>query len=117
MIETLDHLDPGGKLIGVRVDINSPLLDGELSDDTRIRSHIPTLSELTSSGARVVLLAHQGRPGQDSCISLLPHSVRLADLLDLPVHHVESTYSKKAIGEIKNLSRGEIIDLENVRFC
>ena len=117
MIETLDHLDPGGKLIGVRVDINSPLLDGELSDDTRIRSHIPTLSELTSSGARVVLLAHQGRPGQDSCISLLPHSVRLADLLDLPVHHVESTYSKKAIGEIKNLSRGEILVLENVRFC
>ena len=67
MIETLDNLDPKGKLIGIRVDINSPLIDGDLSDDTRLRSHLETLSELVSAGARIVLMAHQGRPGEDSC--------------------------------------------------
>ncbi len=117
MIETLDDLDPKGKLIGIRVDINSPLIDGDLSDDTRLRSHLETLSELVSSEARIVLMAHQGRPGEDSCISLQPHSLRLADLLDIPVHHVESTYSKKALDKIKQLPCGEILVLENTRFC
>ena len=45
MIETLDDLDAKGKLIGIRVDINSPLIDGDLSDDTRLRSHLETLSD------------------------------------------------------------------------
>jgi phosphoglycerate kinase len=117
MIETLDDLDPKGKLIGIRVDINSPLIDGDLSDDIRLRSHLETLSELVSSEARIVLMAHQGRPGEDSCISLQPHSLRLADLLDIPVHHVESTYSKKALDKIKQLPCGEILVLENTRFC
>ena len=117
MIETLDNLDPKGKLIGIRVDINSPLIDGDLSDDTRLRSHLETLSELVSAGARIVLMAHQGRPGEDSCISLQPHALRLADILDTPVHHVENTHSKKALDKIKQLPHGEILVLENTRFC
>lgn len=117
MIKTLDDLESIGKIIGVRVDINSPLDGDKIADDSRLRSHLETLSELASNGSRVVLLAHQGRPGDESCITLESHASKLGELLDSPVHYVRGTYSKIALDKIKELEIGHILVLENTRFC
>jgi phosphoglycerate kinase len=59
---TLDDLDVAGKRVLVRVDLNVPMKDGKVTDDTRLRAVAPTINELADKGARVMLLAHFGRP-------------------------------------------------------
>jgi len=116
-IRTLDDLDAEGARLGVRVDVNSPLAEGDgLADDARIRAHLETLSELTDAGARVALLAHQGRPGGDDFCCLEPHAERLGELLDVPVGYVDSTFSADARGRIDALEPGSLLVLENTRF-
>lgn len=117
MIQTLDALDAGGAAVGVRVDINSPLTDsGKLADDARLSAHKDTLAELTARDARVVLLAHQGRPGSDDFSTLEAHASRLDELLDAPVEYVDGTFCSCARDRIESLSRGSVLVLENTRF-
>ena len=115
-IRTLDDLDAEGARLGVRVDVNSPMANGGLADDARIRAHLDTLSELTGAGARVALLAHQGRPGGDAFSCLEPHAERLDELLDAPVSYVDSTFSGDARSRIDAMADGELLVLENTRF-
>ena len=77
MIRTLDDLEAGGAALGVRVDINSPLAEGALADDARLRAHVDTVDELCRRDGRVALLAHQGRPGGDEFTDLSSHAARL----------------------------------------
>ena len=116
MIRTLDDLDPGGAALGVRVDINSPLDDGGLADDARLRAHVDTLSELLDRDARVAVLAHQGRPGDDDFTTLEPHAAHLDELLDAPVSYCDATFSADAREAVADLSSGEAVVLENTRF-
>lgn len=116
MIRTLDDLDAGGTVVGVRVDINSPLSDDGLADDARLRAHIPTLSELTDRDARVAVLAHQGRPAGDEFTSLAAHADRLDALLDAPVGYVDATFCSGARERIESLTTGSVLVLENTRF-
>ncbi|THE66276.1 phosphoglycerate kinase [Salinadaptatus halalkaliphilus] len=117
MIETLDDLDVDGATVGVRVDVNSPIADdGSLADDARLRAHVDTLSELCERGARVAVLAHQGRPGGDEFVSLESHAARLAELLDRPVDHVDATFSDAARDAVRSLEDGDCVVLENTRF-
>lgn len=115
-IRTLDDLVAGGNSLGVRLDINSPLEDGALVDDARLRAHLDTLSELTAAGGRLAILAHQGRPGGDGFGCLDMHAERLNDLLDAPVEYVDGIFSTAARRGIRELHDGEIIVLENTRF-
>jgi phosphoglycerate kinase len=84
-IETLGDLD--GRRVLVRADLNVPLHGGRITDDGRIRASVPTLRRLLDAGARVVVLAHLGRPngGPDPAYSLAPVAHRLAELLGQPV--------------------------------
>ncbi|WP_290818860.1 phosphoglycerate kinase [Halovivax sp.] len=116
MTRTLDDLDAQGRVVGVRVDINSPVDDDALLDDARLRAHVDTLSELLERDARLVVLAHQGRPGSDDFTSLEPHAERLAELLDRPVGHVDSNFGAAAKSAIEALEDGECVVLENTRF-
>jgi phosphoglycerate kinase len=116
MIRTLSDLDASGAAVGVRVDINSPLGDGGLADDARIRAHLDTLSELLERDARVAILAHQGRPGGDDFADLSAHAERLDELLDGPVGYCDATFSADAREEVRALSPGEAVVLENTRF-
>jgi phosphoglycerate kinase len=116
MIRTLDDLDAGGTAVGVRVDINSPLSGDDLADDARLRAHMDTLSELTDRGARVAVLAHQGRPGGDDFATLAPHAARLGELLDAPVGYVDATFCSTACDRIEALDDGSVLVLENTRF-
>ena len=116
MIRTLSDLDASGAAVGVRVDINSPLGDGGLADDARIRAHLDTLSELLDRGARVAVLAHQGRPGGSDFADLSPHAERLDELLEAPVSYCDGTFSADAREDVRALGHGEAVVLENTRF-
>jgi len=117
MVRTLDDATVDGRTVGVRVDVNSPLAsDGGLADDARLRAHVDTISELLDRGARVVLLAHQGRPGGEEFASLAPHAERFAELLDATVDHVDVNYGDPARAAIRDCSPGAAVLLENTRF-
>jgi phosphoglycerate kinase len=107
-VRTLDDLDVEGKRVLVRVDFNVPLDGGRITDDSRIRAALPTLTELRGNGARLLLAAHLGRPkGRDEKFSLRPAADRLAELLGEPVALARS---------LDDVPDGDVVMLENVRF-
>ncbi|WP_455429041.1 phosphoglycerate kinase [Halococcus morrhuae] len=116
MIRTLDDLDCEGVAVGVRIDINSPLSETGLADDARLRAHVETLSELLERGARVAILAHQGRPGDDDFSTLTAHADRLDELLSFSVDYCDATFSAAARERVAELEDGEAVLLENTRF-
>ena len=114
---TMDDFDFEGKTALIRVDFNSPidLETKEIINDTRIRVHGETIRELSQQGAKVVVLAHQGRPGETDFIPLRQHAEILGEVLDMPVKYVDDIFGEKAQGAIKKLKPGEILVLDNVR--
>ncbi|WP_407393930.1 phosphoglycerate kinase [Methanobrevibacter sp.] len=115
---TIDDFDVEGKTVLVRVDINSPVDPGTgiILDDTRLKLHAQTIKELSTKGAKVVLLAHQSRPGKNDFTTLSQHADALSDLLNLRVKYVDSLFSSAAIKAIENLENHDILLLENARF-
>ena len=114
---TVDDFNFKGKTALIRVDINSPI-DPEtkkIIDDTRIRVHGETIRELAEKGAKVVVLAHQGRPGEPDFIPLKQHAEILGKVLNKPVKYVDDIFEEKAREAIKKLKPGEILVLGNVR--
>ena len=110
--------DVQGKRVLVRSDLNVPL-DGErITDDGRIRASLPTLRELAEAGARVVVMAHLGRPkgAPDPAYSLAPVASRLSELLGAPVAFATDTVGESAKATVEGLGDGEVALLENVRF-
>lgn len=116
---TLDDAEVRGKTVLVRVDINSPidLKSGEILDDTRIRECAPTIKELVEKGAKVVVLAHQGRPGDEDFTTLEEHSKKLSAALGLDVKYIQDIFGPTAKSTIQKMQLGEMLLLENVRFC
>jgi phosphoglycerate kinase len=115
---TMDDFQFKGKTALVRVDFNSPIDPDtkKVLDDTRIRAHgETTIKELAEKGAKVVVLAHQGRPGDPDFIPLKQHAELLGKVLGKPVKYVDDIYGEKAQKAIKALKNGEILVLENVR--
>ncbi|ELZ94797.1 phosphoglycerate kinase [Haloferax mucosum ATCC BAA-1512] len=116
MFNTLDDLTPEQRVL-VRLDLNSPVEDGEVQDNRRFDRHAETVRELADAGHRVVLMAHQGRPGGDDFVSLEQHADILTDHVGRDVQFVADTYGEVAIDAIESLSAGEILLLENTRMC
>ena len=114
--DTLDDLAPGQRVL-VRLDLNSPIEDGEPQDNRRFERHAETVRELAEADHRVVLLAHQGRPGRDDFVSLSGHAEILASHVGRDVEFVADTYGTKAIDAIDALGASEILLLENTRMC
>lgn len=115
---TIDDFDVEDKTVLVRVDVNSPVdpSSGIILDDTRLKLHAQTIKELAKKGARVVIIAHQSRPGKDDFTTLSQHADALSDILNLRVKYVDSIFSTSAKKAIKDLKAHEILLLENVRF-
>lgn len=111
--------DLAGKRVVVRCDFNVPL-DGDknITDDGRIRAALPTLNELRDAGARIVILAHLGRPkGEpDPKFSLAPVAARLGELLGARVKLATDVVGPSAKATVESLGDGEVALLENVRF-
>jgi phosphoglycerate kinase len=117
-ILTMDDFDFKGKTVLVRVDFNSPIdpQTKKILDDTRIRAHAETtIKELTEKGAKVVILAHQGRPGEPDFIPLKQHAEILSKILGKPVRFVDDVFGEKAQQAIRELKEGEVLVLNNVR--
>ena len=118
--KTLDDLpdDLTGKRVLVRVDLNVPMQDGAVSDDTRLRAAVPTIAELSDRGAIVLLLSHFGRPkGQkrpDMSTALLVKP--LTDLTGRSVRFVEDCQGPEAERAVSIMLPGNIGILENTRF-
>lgn len=115
---TIDDFDIEDKTVLVRIDVNSPVdpSSGIILDDTRLKLHAQTIKELAKKGARVVIIAHQSRPGKDDFTTLSQHADALSDILNLRVKYVDSIFSTSAKKAIKDLKAHEILLLENVRF-
>lgn len=116
---TLDDVELQGKTVLVRVDFNSPI-DVEtkkILDETRIRTHgETTIKELVEKGAKVVVLAHQGRPGEPDFIPLEQHAGILSKVLGKRIKYTNSIFDEKVQDAIRTLENGEVLVLENVRI-
>lgn len=118
-MKTIDSLgDLRGKRVLVRSDFNVPLDGTTITDDGRIRAALPTLKRLTDAGARVVVLAHLGRPKgtPDPQYSLAPVAARLGELLGQDVALAEDLVGASAKATVDGLADGQVALLENVRF-
>jgi phosphoglycerate kinase (EC 2.7.2.3) len=112
---TMDDLILEDKRVLVRVDINSPMdPTGRILDDKRFRSHLETLKALDNS--KVVLMAHQSRPGKKDFSTMEPHARQLSRLLRKDVTYVDDIFGSTARNAIRSLESGEMLLLENTRF-
>ncbi|MBN8804793.1 MAG: phosphoglycerate kinase, partial [Sphingopyxis terrae] len=117
--KTLDDIgDVTGKKVLVRVDLNVPMSDGAVADDTRIRAAMPTIRELSDKGAIVLLLAHFGRPkgakNPTQSLSLVIDGV--ADVLGHSVMFIPDCIGEGAKAGVAVLAPGDVAVLENTRF-
>jgi len=115
---TLKDFNVSNSVVLLRVDINSPVdpETGEVLSDYRMRSHIDTISHLIANDAKVVILAHQSRPGASDFTFLKEHSEILSKYVG-PIKYVDEIASSRVLKEIKDMKPGEAILLENIRFC
>jgi len=125
-MKTIDDLDVSGRRVLVRSDLNVPFDksgNGVITDDGRIRASLPVIRKLAERGARVVVIAHLGRPkGEDFAEraeggpSLRPVASRLAELLGRPVAFATDLVGPSAAATVAGLADGDVALLENVRF-
>ncbi len=117
--KTLDTIgDIRGKRVLVRVDLNVPMADGKVTDDTRIERIVPTIVELADKGAKVILLAHFGRPkdGPDPALSLKPIAEATANVIGRKVDFAADCIGEDATKAVAAMKDGDILLLENTRF-
>ncbi|WP_276270726.1 phosphoglycerate kinase [Haloarcula litorea] len=114
--QTLDDLADGQRVL-VRLDLNSPIEDGEVQDNRRFGRHAETIRELVDRDFEVAVLAHQGRPGRDDFVSLEQHADILEAHVGTPVDFVPDTFGDEALDAIDGLTGGDVLVLENTRMC
>jgi 3-phosphoglycerate kinase len=127
-MKTIDDLEVAGRRVLLRADLNVPLdlsdpVHPRITDDGRIRASLPVIEKLSARGAKVIILAHLGRPkGGDYAEraeggpSLAPVAARLSDLLGKPVAFATDVAGESAAATVAGLADGDVAVLENVRF-
>jgi phosphoglycerate kinase len=115
---SVDQLDLAGKRVFLRVDLNVPLEEGRVAEDTRIRAVVPTIEHCLKAGASVILASHLGRPNGtvDPRYSLTPVAARLEELLGRPVPLLPDCAGPEVEAAAAALKPGDIVLLENLRF-
>jgi phosphoglycerate kinase len=114
---TLDSADLAGKRVLVRVDLNVPMENGKVTDATRIERVVPTITEISQKGGKVILLAHFGRPkGPDPKDSLKPVATELHHILKRHVGFAEDCIGEAAEKAVAAMKNGDVLLLENTRF-
>jgi phosphoglycerate kinase len=118
-MKSVNEIDVAGKKVFIRVDFNVPTDDqGNITDDTRIRAHLPTISYVAEHKGRVILASHLGRPKgkRNEKYTLKPVQARLAELLGKEVKFADDCIGPDAEKAVASLSDGQILLLENLRF-
>lgn len=118
MLRQMDRLDVAGKRVLVRLDLNVPLKEGRVRDDTRVREAAPTVRALAERGAIVVVCSHLGRAKgkPDPSLSLAPVAPVLAQHVGRPVQFVPDTAGEAARQAVASARPGDVLLLENLRF-
>jgi phosphoglycerate kinase len=116
--KTIRDIDVRGKHVFLRADLNVPLDDGRITDDTRIRASLPTIIYLLERGASVILASHLGRPkGKvNDALRMKPVADRLAQLLGRPVRMTGDALGPGVQVAVDKLRPGDLLMLENLRF-
>jgi len=116
--KTIDKMDVSGKRVLVRVDLNVPMKNGQVTDATRIERAAPTIDELAAKGAKVIVLSHFGRPDGKRVpeMSLRPLVEPLAAALKKPVAFADDCIGPLAEGAVRAMKPGDVLLLENLRF-
>ena len=117
-LSTIEDLDLAGKTVLIRVDFNTPMENGAVADDTRIRAALPTIQYAIKRGAKLILTSHLGRPkGREVPeLTLAPVGERLAALIDQEVKLTDRPIGEGTAFLAQNLREGEVLLLENIRF-
>lgn len=115
--QTLDDVDPNGRRVMVRSDLNVPIESGEVGDDFRIRAALPTITRLREAGAIVVVCSHLGRPkGIDPELSMKPVAERLEEMAGFSVAALDAVVGPTVESAIIDAESGDVLVLENTRF-
>lgn len=124
-MKKVNEINVGGKVVLVRCDFNVPLKDGAIRDDNRIKAALPTIKELLSKGARVVLMSHLGKVDHKDPIkcaenkkknNLAPVAARLSELLGQDVAFSEATRGEELKELVHALKDGEVLLVQNTRY-
>ena len=118
-MKTIKDFDLDGKKVIIRVDFNVPMKDGIITDDNRIKSSLETIKYALDHNAKVILMSHLGRikTEEDKLTnSLKPVSIRLSELINMPVKFISNTRGKELESAISNMNPKDIILVENTRF-
>ncbi len=115
---SIEQVELGGRRVFLRADLNAPLEQGAVSDETRLTAVLPTIRHALDRGAAVVLASHLGRPkgGPDPKYSLEPVAERLQALLERPVPLAPDCIGETVEGLARGLKPGQMLLLENLRF-
>ncbi len=117
-IRRIQDAEIAGKRVLVRVDFNVPMKDGQVTDTTRLEAALPTIDFLVERGARVILMAHFGRPKGQRVeeMSLEPVCQPLADLMGVELGFIDDTAGDDAASAVADMQDGDILLLQNTRF-
>lgn len=117
-IKTVKDLNVKDKVVFLRLDLNVPIENGKITDETRIKASLPTIQYLLEQGSKIIMASHLGRPksAQDREFSLEPVAQRLTELLNAEVILVDDPASDALKHLIMGLKKNHLILLENVRF-
>jgi len=118
-MKSISELDPAGKRVFIRVDFNVPTDDqGNITDDTRIRAHLPTINYVTERKGKAILASHLGRPKGKRAdkYSLKPVAKRLSELLGRGVAFADDCIGPDAENAVSAMKDGDVLLLENLRF-
>src|ERR1700753_3255100 len=111
---TLDDVDVKSKRVLLRVDLNVPMENGRVTDTTRLERVAPTITEISTKGGKVILLAHFGRPkGRDEKDSLKPVAAALSKVIKRPVAFASDCVGEPAQTAVAAMKDGDILCLEN----
>ncbi|HLR42684.1 MAG TPA: phosphoglycerate kinase [Pseudogracilibacillus sp.] len=116
--KTLKDIQVEGEKVLCRVDLNVPMEDGVVTDDTRIRAVLPTVKYLVGNGAKVILITHLGRPKGEVVeeLRLDPVAKKLGELLEKEVAKADAVYGEEVDDKIASLQNSDVLLLENIRF-
>ena len=115
-MNSIDDTGLEGQKVLLRTDFNLPIEDGEPQKTVRFERYQETVEELSQRGAKVVVMAHQGRPGREDFLSLQQHSEILSESLGQEVEFVKSFFGPELEETVRGLENGEVALLENIRF-
>jgi phosphoglycerate kinase len=115
-MNSIKDVDIEGKRVLLRTDLNLPVEDGEVQKTVRFERYMDTIQELSERGAKVAILAHQGRPARKDFLSLEKHAGMISNAIEQEVDFIPSFFGNELPEAVEQMSNGDIVTLQNVRF-